>query len=245
MVLSVDIEEACITEMSEEYKELTGLEWAQVDLNDADAMEKVCNGRKFDFIVDKATLEALLCELDCSGYMQTVTKYLKCGGVYMLVSLYGCNLLDPLLKFDYGRPLKFSCEQFTASNVTRSFVTLQGVRACEDFECGCSFDKIVTRNVIRDHFQKVLDWYHREESPLLSIAREKKLRSDFSNALSSQTNNHELPLEKAYQVMFSFEERQDFSFDDFLADINANTSLYSSTQEFTISDAIAFLKANQ
>lgn len=62
-------------------------------------LDTFVEGMKFDLVVDKSTLDCLLCTDDgASGLICSVYRNLKPGGIYFLVSFHDVNFIQPLLK---------------------------------------------------------------------------------------------------------------------------------------------------
>ncbi|GBG30462.1 Hypothetical Protein FCC1311_066812 [Hondaea fermentalgiana] len=83
-VLSLDVEQHCIDFMAQKHKDDDRLRWAVADVTDWHAVEAATQGQRFDMVVDKGTLDALLCAGDCAAYLGTVARAARCGGVLVL-----------------------------------------------------------------------------------------------------------------------------------------------------------------
>jgi ubiquinone/menaquinone biosynthesis C-methylase UbiE len=93
--VSVDFSPVVIEHMAAKHRHLTFL---QMDVRN---MSELAD-HSFDYVVDKGTLDALLCGSDCEGpvqaCLQEVARVLKPGGVYAIVS-FGCESVDLAVLF--------------------------------------------------------------------------------------------------------------------------------------------------
>jgi ubiquinone/menaquinone biosynthesis C-methylase UbiE len=87
-ISNVDFSEVVINAMKEEYStNMPEMQWQKMDLRDLEFEEGT-----FDVVVDKATLDSILCgdgsSSSCDRYMTEVSRVLKPGGVFIVVT-YG------------------------------------------------------------------------------------------------------------------------------------------------------------
>ena len=123
---------------------------------------------------------------------------------------------------------------------------------------------VCMRPRVHAHFASVLEWYHTEQAPLLTVAREAQLRAAFRTACSGQIGaSARLPLRQAYMLMFSESERSEYHVVDFIGDFashltQSNPCLHKLTCTgeresgdveksllICADEAVAFLRENQ
>lgn len=85
---NIDISETCVRAMEESHKELKGVNWKVMDVLD---MKEIPDAT-YDAVVDKATLDSILCGENSSAnaakMLTGISRVLKSVGVYFCVS-YG------------------------------------------------------------------------------------------------------------------------------------------------------------
>lgn len=97
-VLNIDIDETMVSEMQSRTAFSLRCEYQQLDLNDKSACRSAKLGEvPFDLVVDKSTLDCLLCS-DASGLLCEVYDCLCTGGIYFICSFHSKELLLPLLQ---------------------------------------------------------------------------------------------------------------------------------------------------
>lgn len=93
-VVGLDISTKVINAMKKRYEEVaSGIEFIEA------SMTKNCplESDRFDLVVDKATLDCILCH-DAVDYLCQVHDVLRVGGIYVVVSFHGPELIIPLLR---------------------------------------------------------------------------------------------------------------------------------------------------
>lgn len=104
---NIDISETCVRSMEEAHKDLRGVNWKVMDVLDM----KDIPDATYDAVVDKGTLDSLLCgersSANASKMMAGVSRVLKSVGVYFCVS-YGIpdNRMTYLDSEAYGWTVK-------------------------------------------------------------------------------------------------------------------------------------------
>lgn len=259
-IVSIDVSNECILQQKKKNDGEDKLSWITADLNNVDDMHSKLGNSHFDLVFDKGTLDALMCEGDFAGYVHSVASFMRCGGAYILVSLHDAALLRPMLDFEaskdlelaIGRKLHFSCMNISVKDETeinRSFVTLLDIEdhqsSHRNSDMASANQRDVDLNKIRKHLNDTLQWYMTENAPLLTQARENKLREDFRAMKLAR-----IPLDKAYQIMFSAEEQSEYTKVDFLSDLAA-TNLFpqdakdQNCDTLGLEDMITFIRINQ
>jgi SAM-dependent methyltransferase len=214
------------------------LEWLVADACDCEhAACTQLTSESFDLAVDKGTLDCILAERGAEGsasLFREVWRLLRCGGVYVLVTLHASELLSSLITA-VGMPFEFSLHPIEHSvGLSLREVCVATLRKVG----GAPFDLAE----VRAHHERVLDRWYREQNPLLTPDRLAKLRSDFDVA-SQRVGHTSLTLRACYEVMFSEAERAELDFEFFLEDVRA--SQLAVPGEMTFEEAVEFLKANQ
>eukprot|EP00937_MAST-01D_sp_MAST-1D-sp2_P005598 g5598.t1 len=237
--VSVDDDASVIQHMRERCEDGSQrLCWLKADLNDPRALAVAgVRAGEFDVVVDKSTLDAMLCSEDASGVLCTAAAALRVGGLFISVSLYGEALLRKLLADSPVGSSAFAAADFEFRSYERA--AADGARAprvsvvCMR-KCANAADEHGVRRAMRDHIARTLDWFHREHQPLLTCGRERELRAAFTArcaACARASSNADagagahaaraLPLADAYDVMFGAEERSEYCFEDFEHDAMA------------------------
>lgn len=104
--VNIDISNICIAEMKERSKHRVGMQWLEMD-----AMDMSFEDETFDIVIDKSTLDAILCGndsfLNAAKMIMEVQRVLKTGGLYVVIS-YGSpqnryfHFVRPHLSFQYN-----------------------------------------------------------------------------------------------------------------------------------------------
>lgn len=289
-VLSLDLEQHCVDIMSDKHRDDKRMEWAVADVTDWASVKSATQNRSFDLVVDKGTLDALLCVGDCASYLATIARTTRCGGAVVLVSLHGPEFVDKLLdlKTQWSRPVNSTWtraiqptfvshdqasqaeatdssesrnKDFPANEemldgpegATRSFHATLFSNGCGKLPCECVEDAVADFDVqeVSKHLENVLEWYHQEACPFLSVEREASIRTAFSEALNQENGEclmqpeERLPLKQVYEALFTPEEQSCYTFDLFEEDATASKQLRKETQKMSFTEAITFLRINQ
>mmetsp|Transcript_17593 Transcript_17593/g.27403 ORF Transcript_17593/g.27403 Transcript_17593/m.27403 type:complete len:390 (+) Transcript_17593:160-1329(+) len=98
-VLNIDKDDSMVAEMQSRTSFPCRCKYQQLDLNDESACRDAKLGEvPFDLVVDKSTLDCLLCS-DASGLLCEVYHSLCEGGVYFVCSFHSKELILPLLQY--------------------------------------------------------------------------------------------------------------------------------------------------
>jgi hypothetical protein len=244
------------------------------------------NLSKFDMVLDKSTLDCMLCtDTGAVGLLLETYRCLKeNGGVYIVVSFHPSDFIKPLLENLPGACWDVDCtttprqiEQLN-SNITTTHIaaTHSDDKSRNDCET-TSFDS--TRNVFTwssgtfqpdEHYIKnvtvavcrrrmrprdstavvddKLDWdqvykhvhqtnnqWYQHTNPLLTKERVQAIERGFvSQSITTEDrNNVELGLLDCYPILFTSDERENLSYEDFLDDWRSFRSTLSSDNEDT------------
>lgn len=210
-VLSVDIQETCISSMKLQYCNEPNLKWIVYDMNRIHSSNERFSLPEdaFNIIIDKGTFDAILVEGTSVYLLAEVKRLLQIWGIYFLVSFHSQSFLEPILT---SSSLGFDVEFF--------------------FPKGHSYDKTENRNctvaICRNRTKSVFDFEevsrverevltHRyvQECPLLTPREEEMVRAIFHN----DTHNLYLGYREIYEQSFLSVPSLGYSLDLFLEDL--------------------------
>jgi len=208
-VTSIDIEESVIEAMKTKHKEDSRLEWLVMAIPDE-------LPETFDLVIDKGTLDAMLCGHDAPGYFKTVFKHMK--SLFFLVSLHSDEFLYKLFNFS---SLQVHCEVLCETPL----------RTCLSFTCEQPIlydDVLAGKNI-----QEAIDW--KLQSPMMSQERVDELKHIFIHEF--------IDLEIVYKQVFTYEERQEYELEDFKSDAALFPREHAT--KFSFPELIQFMQENQ
>ena len=175
-VLAVDRDVGCIAHMHSRHGAVPGLAWRECDLVDGD-LAALLPGGSADLLLDKGTLDCALTEDTVAALLCTVHGILSAGGVYVAISFRPAALLLPLL----------SCAELQMEPPELVHIT---ARAGEDATL-CRLRKRATATKppqlapVAAATGAVLDWWYREQQPLLTAERRGLLAADWAAAVAA------------------------------------------------------------
>ena len=175
-VVAVDRDAGCIAHMHSRHGAVPGLSWRECDLVDGD-LAGLLPGGSADLVLDKGTLDCALAEDTVAALLCTVHGVLAVEGVYVAISFRPAALLLPLL----------SCAELQME--PPDLVTISARQGGEATLCRL---RRRAAAVEAPHLApvaaatgRVLDWWYREQQPLLTDARRQKLESDWAAAAAA------------------------------------------------------------
>mmetsp|Transcript_19293 Transcript_19293/g.35693 ORF Transcript_19293/g.35693 Transcript_19293/m.35693 type:complete len:321 (-) Transcript_19293:16-978(-) len=238
-VLSTDISKAAISFWLETQASDETVEWKLCDITSLENANAVMGDVKFDLVIDKGTMDALLCEDKVAGYFRVISQHLACDGAVLVVSLHEETLVRKLWSpVSFGRSFIVSTVPLTVSATGSGTLALihsnQRRSPCPQDQCKCQFS-LPDLESLKQHVNHALNWYHVEVSPLLSNERVKDIKTKWPSEGA--------PVPNAYLLLFSKEERSEYSLDDFTTDLNGSMPKHGSV--LSIDDALLFLQENQ
>ncbi|CAL1136038.1 unnamed protein product [Cladocopium goreaui] len=221
-VVSIDNDEEVVSHMKAQHEDLkAALSFHQADLT-APCSHVVADGAA-DLVVDKSTLDCLLCSEGAPKLVHNIYRMLRVGGCYVVISFHQKEFLMSLLS------LAFSIE---------SAIDLQR-------DVGPDVLALVLRKGTEElpELQKALDaWNVQMPKDLMSETRREALEADWLQRLRPGASA--LPLSEAYEVMISSSEKREYSLSDFEQDV-ADHGGTAGTTELTLQEALHFLEQMQ
>jgi hypothetical protein len=185
-------------------------------------------------------------ENTAAEFLATVARVLTLAGVYTIISFRNERLLRKLLEC---QELPFAPMEHT------ELPAMQGDNAsfCRvRRRSGCAREPDL--EALRARIDNVVDWWYREQSPLLTRARKEEIHAAWT-ACARKTAQADvylegvaLPLHAAFEILLTAEERTELSFEDFLGDLCPFLSAYGGTSDdegptlVTLHQALEFLE---
>ena len=239
-VTSVDKERRCIELMEARHEADPSLHWQCVDiLQIADECKgaPLCGGG-FDVVADKGGLDAFLVEDVGAHALLEAHRALKPGGVYLIVSMHPERLLSRLLQnpsIGFEWTIKHHFVPMHGNPAVK--VSLVLARKSQEAKDSPSLPDV------QSHTREVMNWWFREEKPLVNPQTVKEIARAFARPL---------PVEEAHlvltKIIFGGDldfAGADFTLQDFLDDLGAMNPNGPAAREVSELDAIAYLLNNQ
>ena len=237
----MDNSKECIEFMRHRTRQKHGLKWAEVDLQLRGALLEFGS---FDVIIDKSTLDAVVCVGDraACGMVWNVTQALKPDGVYMVVSCHHGQ-----------RVQRFLTSPLLALSVKPTEIVVPSCFNGNAFECVKT--EATSRCRFEDYVNGVLT-NRREEAPKIAESIRRRVKEGFEAHVNGSSmvwdgevsgervGEVEVEVEKAYDFMFSAEEKKEYCMEDFHGDLrcfHGGVHVPLLTQQ----QALAFLEAMQ
>ena len=238
-VTAVDRDEDCVAHMRARHPN-SGLVWSACDVCD-DGAAQTLGAASYNLVFDKGMLDCALVEHSAAALLCTVRRLLAAGGAYAIVSFRAPELLRPLLTCAALGLSEPACTSIAPpGGEVASAVTLCVLRpvpaASADVDVGA----------VADHIARVLDWWYREQAPLLTPSRAAELRAAWAERAGG--GGGALPLRAAFEVLLTPQERDEVGYDGFLDDVNAYLRERGRPPDagaLTLELALGYLEANQ
>ena len=215
----------------------------------------------FDLVIDKSTLDCLLCtENVASGLLYEAMRLLKPGSCYLVLSFRPRELMEPILtsgldweSIDH-RTLTRQIEKIgtaildpddTVSPITEGREV--NIFFCwKKRTCPIGDDSALPiRSLLDNHIRDANDAWFQHHNPLLTPERGQEITRAFSR--TSGDSAAVLSLDEAYKVLFTDEERDNLDFEYFLQDWNAFLEHRGNLprERMTLQTALQFLEEMQ
>ena len=241
---------------------LDRLTFLHADLGGRNALDQFGDGY-FDLIIDKSTLDCLLCsEHAATGLLTHVYRLLAVSGTYLLVSFHDVNFVRPLLDLPGAewdiehsvmtrqvedlvstrRAHNNLTHQAEANPISR--VPSDALESCgrplNVFRCKKRSNNRLDFDRVHEHILATNNHWYKNENPIMTSRRLQDLQNAFGD-------REALNLVEAYDALFTEAEREDLSYDLFMEDWNAFVGSKPEIEKDSISlhTAVAFLKEMQ
>lgn len=231
-VTAMDRDSGCIEHMRARHGSVPGLSWRQCDLVTGD-MAELLPGGLAELVLDKGTLDCAICEDTVAQLLLAVRRVLAAGGVYVAISFRSAELLRPLLTCD---------ELGMEPPELEPIVALRGEDA--------TLCRLRTRHegggadaeAVAGHVQRVMDWWYREQQPLLTPERREALETAWQ-AQGAGAGGGRLPLRVAFGLVLSADEQEEVGLEGFVEDVRG--FLEHDAADLSLEQAVAYLEGSQ
>lgn len=228
-VHAIDIDAAVIKSQQSLHNE-EGLFFVEADITRQSLGEE-----RFDFAVDKGTMDYLLCgELSAAlQALSTVRRSLRRGGVLLLISIHPVSLWQAILKALKGHISFIELDSWSVPASTGDDRTAAlALRRLDDVD-----DQM---NGAQEAVARVMDQHFTTEAPLLTAERLDALREVWGEAEAKKT------VEEAHVLLFpSAAEQAEYPMELFLEDLAEFLQTDPSKATLSLVDAEKFLGENQ
>jgi ubiquinone/menaquinone biosynthesis C-methylase UbiE len=196
------------------------MKFVVADFTVPDALSSM-DATPFDIIVDKSTLDCMLCtETGAISLLLEVYRLLNTGAVYLVISFHPPEFIQPLLAELPGADWEVSCSVlprqmeelsvFVDSHSTSAEGTVT-VLHCRRRGV-CSSNATLDWDPVYNHVHSVNQKWYQQINPLITTERTQQIERAFAEA------GEDLNLRQCYQVLFTDGERENLDYDDFVGD---------------------------
>jgi SAM-dependent methyltransferase len=141
LVVNVDCDSVTLQRMQDRWERrcarirhgagLDAMQFVVADFTEVDALSKLEFGY-FDMIVDKSTLDCMLCTgTGAAGLLAEVYRLLKHGGVYLVITFHHFDFVRPLLEQLPGAEWDVTCTTMSRQVEDLTELGRTGVRQCD------------------------------------------------------------------------------------------------------------------
>ncbi len=241
-ILSIDNDIDCINYMREKYQDNIHLNWMVYDMVDNSNNSTILSDKSYDLIIDKGTLDAILVEGLVCTMLHDIHRILNVGGVYFICSLHSSTFLASLLEIE---ELDFKVTYYECKSMKNQGNIIGTIAICEKKN-----DNIINIENLKKNEIFNMDKHFQEDNPFLTYELQEQISNEFYSYYS-QTNPHPIdnvdivvvPIEIAYKLMFTENDRLYYSFELFLEDLNSFD--YASKDVLSLKEAIEFIRVKQ
>ena len=240
-ILSIDNDIDCINYMREKYQDNVHLNWMVYDMVDNSNNSTILSDKSYDLIIDKGTLDAILVEGLVCTMLYDIHRILNVGGVYFICSLHSSTFLASLLEIN---ELDFKVTYYECKSMKNQGNIIGTIAICEKK----NDNKIDIENLKKNEIFN-MDKHFQEDNPFLTNELQEQISNEFYNYYS-QTNPYPMdnddivvPIEIAYKLMFTENDRLYYSFELFLEDLNSFHCI--SKDLLSLKEAIEFIRVKQ
>lgn len=257
-VVSIDNDVEVIKHMSAMYQGDQRLKWYAYDIITGESLNshsaEHLMDEKYDIIIDKGTLDAVLVEGSIYTMLHDVYRLLKPTGIYFVCSIFSFEMLQPLLSLPVlGYHVEYSAISDESDNKTVGNIYICR-KICQLSRSESGYHAIDIEELAREE-DRVMHDYFKSKQPILTTDKQQSIKKQFESFhLSKQDlnveNDHDITIEgdyitltDAYRIMFGEELSLGYSYDLFLEDIQ-NFPL-SRENHMNSTEAIEFLRIMQ
>ncbi|CAJ1349596.1 unnamed protein product [Effrenium voratum] len=195
-VLSIDYSDAVISHMKARFGSCDALSFHQADLTQP--CGHVVPDGTADLVVDKSTLDCLLCSEGAVGLICNISRMLRVGGLYVVISFHEAEFLVGFLSLAFTVESVTSLKRSTGADVR----ALSLRKTAEEGAC-----------CLRARLQS---WEARRKSLLTPRRAETMEAAWLASSRTGAVDQPCLPIEEAYLAMFTdTEERREYMLADF------------------------------
>jgi len=216
-VCSVDYDAGCVAHLEAEFGHREGMTFVVADMSKPqDEPQQILANASYEMIVDKGTIDALLCvDSGCAGMLCEAHRMLVVGGVYVVVSFHSPELLAVLLtpsalSFEVTAVERISTDGGKHITIAR-LVKRGGPERRVPGEAGDAPAEAY-QEVMRG-CQAVMDHWFLTQHKLLTYDRRAALQGAWGGGAPKE-------LARVYDILFSTNEKREYSHALFLEDVS-------------------------
>ncbi|CAE7842713.1 EEF1AKNMT [Symbiodinium necroappetens] len=207
-VLSIDNDEAVIRHMKARHRDLKGLTFVLEDLT---VYSEVVVDGTADLVVDKSTLDCLLCSDAAAGLICCVYRMLRTGGFYVVISFHDTDFLVSLLSMAFDLVGLVDLQRRVGPPVRAVTLRKKVIQGAEEASPCTAVQQL------REQLQ-AFEAGRLEAAPLLTLERKQALEA----AWPRDETDARIPLsvDEAYSLLFKDAEKREYAKADFQSDLS-------------------------
>ncbi|CAE7839989.1 CARNMT1 [Symbiodinium sp. CCMP2592] len=210
-VLSIDNDEAVIRHMKARHRDLKGLTFA---LGDLTVYSEVVVDGNADLVVDKSTLDCLLCSDAAAGLICCVYRMLRAGGFYVVISFHDTDFLVSLLSMAFDLIGLVDLQRRVGPPVRALTLRKKEIEG---------LDEVSPRRAVQQLREQLraFEAGRLEAAPLLSSERKQALEAAWPHdETDAKTFPIPLSVDEAYGLLFTDAEKREYAKADFQSDLS-------------------------